>query len=425
MERLLHYVWKYKLYASDSLTTTDGTPLTVIDPGIHNTDAGPDFFNAKIKMGDKVWVGSIEIHDKASDWIRHHHQTNKAYDSVILHVTGEDDSVICRTNGEVIPQMVLPVPDKVRQNIDWLLHRDLATPCLPRIKDIDPLYLASWKDALLTERLERKTQDIYNLLEQYGNDWNEVFYITLTRNFGFGVNSDAFEWLAKSLPYKYILKQRCSHTQVEALLFGQAGLLEEDINGHYYKLLQREYRFLQKKFGLKQLDHSLFRSLRTRPNNFPHLKLAQLASLWVKYDTMFSAILEAGTPGTIKMYFLISPSDYWQTHYHFRTSSPQKDKQLGLNALNILLINTVVPMFFAWGQKNNQPQYAERGLRLLESIPPEKNTIVSAFQERGIPVKNACDSQALIQLKREYCEKKKCLYCRIGFCLLKQSYASS
>ena len=268
MERLLHYVWKYKLYASTPLTTTEGLPIAVIDPGIQNTDAGPDFFNAKIKIDGTVWAGSVEIHEKASDWLLHHHDSDKAYDSVILHVTGVNDASICRMNGEPIPQLILSVPE--------------------RIQDVDSVHLASWMDALLGERLERKTEDIYRLLDQYQEDWNEVFYILLTRSFGFGVNSDAFEWLAKSLPLRYIQKQRASESQVEAMLFGQAGMLSEEGSCHYYRLLRREYEFLRHKFGLKPLDDSLFKSLRIRPTNFPHVKLAQLAAIWHRYDTLFS-----------------------------------------------------------------------------------------------------------------------------------------
>lgn len=200
MERLLHYVWKYKLYASTPLTTTEGLPIAVIDPGIQNTDAGPDFFNAKVKIDGTVWAGSVDIHEKASDWLLHHHDSDKAYDSVILHVTGVNDASICRMNGEPIPQLILPVPEPVRKNIDWLLVREVPVPCLERIQDVDSVHLASWMDTLLSERLERKTEDIYRLLDQYQEDWNEVFYILLTRSFGFGVNSDAFEWLAKSSP---------------------------------------------------------------------------------------------------------------------------------------------------------------------------------------------------------------------------------
>lgn len=419
MERLLHYVWKYKLYTATPLITTEGRPVQVIDPGMQNTDAGPDFFNAKIKIDGTLWVGSVEIHDKSSDWLLHHHDTDKAYDCVILHIIGFNDFQPVRTNGNPIPQMLLTVLENILRGIDWLLYREAALPCLDHITGIAPLHIACWMEALLSERLERKTHDIFLLLDAYQTDWNEVFYITLTRNFGFGVNNDAFERLAKSLPLRCIQKQRNSHSQIEAMLFGQAGMLEEENDDHYYRLLQREYDFLRHKFGLSPMEDFVFKNLRTRPVNFPYLKVAQLAALWVRYDTLFSAILEARSTGEIKKYFRIPPSGYWETHYHFRYASPRKEKTIGENALNILLINTVVPMLFAYGLHNKRPEYCERATRLLESIPPEKNTIVTTFYNAGITVRHAGDSQALIQLKREYCEKKKCLYCRIGFRMLK------
>ncbi|MBP3642023.1 DUF2851 family protein [Parabacteroides johnsonii] len=419
MERLLHYVWKYKLYTATPLITTEGRPVQVIDPGMQNTDAGPDFFNAKIKIDGTLWVGSVEIHDKSSDWLLHHHDTDKAYDCVILHIIGFHDFQPVRTNGNPIPQMLLTVPENILRSIDWLLYREAALPCLDHITGIAPLHIACWMEALLSERLERKTHDIFLLLDAYQTDWNEVFYITLTRNFGFGVNNDAFERLAKSLPLRCIQKQRSSHSQIEAMLFGQAGMLEEENDDHYYRLLQREYDFLRHKFSLSPMEDFVFKNLRTRPVNFPYLKVAQLAALWVRYDTLFSAILEARSTGEIKKYFRIPPSGYWETHYHFRYASPRKEKTIGENALNILLINTVVPMLFAYGLHNKRPEYCERATRLLESIPPEKNTIVTTFYNAGITVRHAGDSQALIQLKREYCEKKKCLYCRIGFRMLK------
>lgn len=421
MERLLHYVWKYKLYPATPLITTEGLPVQVIDPGRINPDAGPDFSQARIKMGDTLWAGSVEVHDKASDWLLHRHDQDEAYDAVIAHITGCNDAEIQRTDGRPVPQIVLPVSTSVRSTVDWLLRREAAVPCLTRLPEIPSLHWSLWLGALLGERLERKTQHIYALLEQYRHDWNEVFYITLTRNFGFGINSDAFEGLARSLPLRCIQKQRSSHTQIEALLFGQAGMLEAGYDCHYYRLLQREYRFLRHKFGLEPLDESAFTTIRRRPFNFPPLKLAQLAAIWVQHDTLFSAILEARTPGEIKRYFRIAPSDYWETHYHFREVSPQKTKPIGESALNILLINTVVPMYFAYGQQSKLPEYCERAIRLLESIPPEQNSIVSLFAQAGIQIRNASDTQALIQLKREYCEKKNCLHCRIGFQLLKQA----
>ena len=418
MERLLHYVWKSKLYDASSLKTTDGIPLSVIDPGIQNTNAGPDFFNAKIKIEDTVWAGSVELHDKASDWKAHHHDTDKAYDSVILHVVGIDDFTVKRTNGEVIPQLILQVPESVQKNIDWLLSRDTSIPCLPRLQEIEKVYIISWLDSLLVERMERKTNDIFQLMEQYKDDWNEVFYILLTRSFGFGVNSDAFERLARSLPFRYIQKQRQSESQIEAMLFGQAGMLSESIDCRYYQFLQKEYAFLRYKFNLKPLDESIFKSLRLRPTSQPYVKIAQMAAIWHTHDILFSRIINANTPREIKDCFRIRPSIYWENHYHFRYESTAKDKMIGENALNSLLINTVVPMLFAYGIRNKYSEHCERALRLLETIPSEYNQIVSTFTSHGIPVQNACDSQSLIQLKREYCEKKKCLHCRIGFRLL-------
>lgn len=421
MERLLHYVWKYKLYPALPLITTDGRTVSVIDPGTLNTDAGPDFFNAKIKIDGTLWVGGVEIHTKASDWLLHHHDKNKAYDAVVLHVVEHANCDTCRTNGDPIPQLVLTVPESVTKNIDWLLYREASIPCLEYIRKIEPLFISSWLDALLSERLERKITDIFRLLERYDDDWNEVFYITLTRNFGFGVNNDIFERLARSLPLRCIRKQRGSHSQVEAMLFGQAGMLDEDLDCPYYRLLQREYRFLRHKFALTPLEPHLFKSLRIRPINSPSLKLAQLSAVWSQYDTLFSEILTAGNIGQIKRYLRVSPSEYWTTHYNFRMPSPEKEKPVGENALCILLINTVVPILFAYGVRNKQPEYCDRAIRILECLPPERNTIISAFAQAGINVGHAGDSQALIQLKREYCEKKKCLYCRIGFRCLKQS----
>ena len=421
MENLLHYAWKYRLYSPLSLKTTDGRALEVLDPGIQNTDAGPDFFNAKIKLDDRFWAGSVEIHTLASDWKLHHHDQDRAYDVVILHVVERADCETFRTNGEPIPQFVLEIPLSVRENIAYLLERDAPVPCLYRLSEVEPVFRTMWLDALLTERLERKTQDVLRWLELSEGDWNEAFYIALCRNFGFGINNDAFEWLAKSLPLRYILKQRGCASQVEAMFFGQAGLLEEEIpDDPYYCLLQREYRFLRHKFELKPLDGMLFKRLRMRPGATPHVKLAQLAAFWTLHDGLFSALLEARTPGEIKAFFRISPSDYWRTHYCFGRSSIEKAKPMGENAVQIILINTVVPLFFTYARQRAMPQYAARAMRLLETIPGERNNVVETFHRAGFEVRNAGDSQALIQLRREYCDKKRCLLCRIGFQLLKK-----
>jgi len=420
MEQLLQYVWKYRLYTTTSLYTMEGLPVEIIDSGIPNTDAGPDFFNAKIKIGDTLWAGSVELHLSSSDWYAHDHHIDKAYDSVVLHVVEKANRDIFRTDGSFIPQLVLPVPPKIRENIEWLLHRDKNISCLSEIGGIDSFFLKSWMDQLLNERLERKTEDIFHLLKAYQEDWNEVFYITLTRTLGFGVNNDAFEWLARNLPFKYLLKHRENRLQLEALLIGQAGLLEEELEDEYYRSLRKEYRFLKHKFGLESNRNYFFRNLRIRPENFPVVKLAQLAAILSQHDTLFSQILHAVEPDEIKTYFRIPPSPYWLTHYHFRATSPEKIKLLGEDSIRIILINTVVPVLFAYGSYTHQPSYCDRALSLLETLPPEKNHIVTLFSKAGMVPHSAGDSQGLIQLKREYCEKKKCLYCSIGFRLLKR-----
>lgn len=421
MEQLLHYLWKYRLYRPSGLTTTQGDTLEIIDPGLENTDAGPDFFNAKIRINGTVWAGSVEIHQKASDWLAHGHSADKAYRNVILHVVETDDGTVFRQNGEAIPQLVLPIPEQVIDNMEWLLTRDSPVACLERLPAIDPVFRLQWMDALLAERLERKTDDILHWLDLYQKDWNEVFYILLCRNFGFGVNSDAFERLARSLPLKCILKQRPSASQVEALFLGQAGLLN-DSNGnrhHYYRLLQQEYSFLRKKYGLEPLEPHIFRNLRLRPDATPHIKLVELAAIWIRHDTLFSSVLSARTPRELKDFFRVPASAFWDTHYNFLRPSPHRKKQLGENALNMLLINTVVPLMFAYGLYHRMDEHKARALRLLASIPPEQNSIISLFSQVGMKPRNAGDTQALIQLKRNYCEQKKCLYCRLGFQLLK------
>ena len=421
METLLHYVWEHKLYVFGAFTTTEGTPFEIIDPGIRNIHAGPDFFNAKIKIDGKMWVGNIEIHIHSSDWNKHSHEQDQAYNSVILHVVESADVAEIRDkSGRVIPQWVMGVPSHIKENYAFLLNNDKWSSCLARINEIDEIYLTDWKAALLTERLERKANTIFQLLDTYKEDWNEAFYICLARNFGFGINNDAFERLAKSLPLKYILKHQDSGKQVEALFLGQAGLLErDDIEDAYYLFLQKEYLFLQKKYELQPLEPYIFKSLRVRPDNFPHIKIVQLAGFIRKGQHLFSKILNTKEIQDFHTLFSSCIEEYWMTHYHFEKTSISKPKNLGFSAINILLINTIVPVLFAYGKKKNQETHMENAFRLILSIKAESNYIVTSFSRAGIKVDNAGDSQALIQLKREYCEKKKCIYCRIGYRLLR------
>jgi len=423
METLLHYVWKHKLYEQSDLRTEEGIPFEVLDSGMYNSNAGPDFFNAKIRMEEKTWVGNVEIHTVSSDWYKHQHEKDKAYNSVILHVAETiDEAEICDSAGRLIPQWKIQIPERIQANYSYLLNTEASIPCLGKISEIPEVYLNDWESALLVERLERKTNTLLHLLQERKNDWNEVFYIALSRNFGFGINNDAFERLAKSLPLKTILKHQNSITQVEALFLGQAGLLEEDISEDAYFLeLQKEYAFLKKKYKLKPLDSHIFKSLRIRPNNFPHIKIVQLAGIIRKAQGIFSNLLTISELEPLYSLFISEIADYWLTHYHFEKASVKRTKNLGLSTIQLLIINTVVPVFFAYGKKKNMETYMERAIRLLESLKPESNSIITLFSRSGIEIHNACDSQALMQLKREYCDQKKCIFCRIGHQLLAKS----
>ena len=295
-----------------------------------------------------------------------------------------------------------------------MLHREAVIPCGEQIREIPQIYLSDWKNALLLERLERKTNDIESLLKDYSGDWNAVFYVTLARNFGFGINNDAFERLAKSVPLKHILRHKNSSLQTEALFFGQTGFLEDDINDPYFISLKKEYLFLKNKYQLQNLEQHLFKSLRIRPNNFPHIKISQLATFSRSIETLFSKILEVENVKDIYPFFSIEIPEYWLTHYHFEKESVKRTKTLGISAVNLIVINTISPILIAYGKKKQQNSIVEKGMQLLSSLPPEKNSITYLFKNTGMEIQNAADSQAVIQLKNEYCDKKKCIFCRIG-----------
>ncbi|GHT04712.1 hypothetical protein AGMMS49525_11350 [Bacteroidia bacterium] len=423
MEIFLHYVWKHKLYATNNFKTVEGQVLEVIDPGIYNTDAGPDFFNAKIRLDGQVWAGNIEMHCRSSDWYHHSHDVNKAYNSTILHVVEVIDAPVVKdASGRFIPQWVMPIPEKLYEQYTSIVKMEDPVPCLDKIKTVPEIYLSDWKTALLTERLERKTQTILQLLDTTQGDWKTVFYITLARNFGFGINNDAFERLAKSLPLKYIFKHAHSSLQIEALLLGQAGLLDEDaIDDTYYICLKSEYEYLQKKYSLTPLENQIFKRLRLRPNNFPHVKIVQLAGFVQQLQSLFAKVLTTNGIENYRKLFKLDVSDYWQSHYHFQTTADKKSKPLGQSAIDILLINTVSPILFAYGCRQDNMYYKQKAFDLLNALPPERNAITHLFMQAGVKNTQAGDSQALIQLKKEYCEHKKCIFCRIGHRILNKN----
>lgn len=418
MEDILHYIWKFRLFQKE-LKTTTGQPIEVIDVGLPNTNEGPDFFNAKIKIGDKIWAGNVEIHKSSDQWIKHKHDVDKNYNSVILHIVEKANCEVYNESGQLVMQCEITYPKHIMENYDFLIHSNTDIPCCNYIGSIPSFHLNSWMNTLLIERLERKSKHIQELLERYNNSWEDVFYIILSRNFGFGLNSDSFERLALSLPLKYIRKQGDNLIQIEALLFGQSGMLDNlKVNDDYYSLLQKEYAFLKNKYELNPLESYVFKSLRTRPTAFPQIRIAQLAALLQSSHGLFSKITAFDDVGRIRLMFHVNTSEYWQTHYAFGVSSERKTKYLGDASLDIILINTVAPILFIYGRTVDSEIHRERALHFLEILKPERNLITKRFEKLKMPLNNAADSQAMIQLKREYCELRKCLFCRVGHQLL-------
>ena len=405
------------------LQTTTGEPVEVIDAGLPNTNAGPDFFNAKLKIGGTLWVGNIEVHTLASDWMRHGHDKDAAYDNVILHVAETVDCEVFRANGVPVPQLQLPCPDPVRQRYDELSHAEIYPPCYSILSSLPKLTVHSWLSALQVERFEQKARVIATRLERCNNHWEDVFFITLARNFGFGLNGDAFEAWASRLPFRAIDKHRDDLFQVEAFFFGQAGLLDEelpDADGYYLKV-QKEFRYLQHKFELSvPMTATQWRFLRLRPGNFPHVRLAQLANLYYKERSLFSRIMEADTLEAVRKLLTVTTSPYWEEHFNFRKVSSSREKQVGKNAQNLIIINTVIPFLYAYGLHKADELLCERATGFLESLKAEDNHIIRHWSGAGLPVSTAADSQALLQLQKEYCDKKDCLRCRFGFEYLRQ-----
>lgn len=418
MEQILHYVWKHRLFQKE-LRMNDGTSFEVLDVGLHNTHQGPDFFNAKIRVNGDVWAGNIEIHKTSDEWFRHGHDKDNNYNSVILHVVENMTREIHDNSGRTVPQCEIKYPQQIRDNIDFLLNADVSIPCCNYLKDMPSLHISSWMNSLLLERLERKCNDISLLYDRLGGSWADVFYVILSRSMGFGLNSDAFERLALSLPLKYILKQSDNLLQIEALLFGQAGLLQDiQVTDSYTKQLQQEYDFLRNKYSLTPLHKESFRNLRIRPTSSPVLRLAQLAVLLQNIQGVCAKVLSSKDAGQIRLLFHVNASEYWQTHYVFGEESLRKSKYIGDGSLDVMIINAVVPLIFSYGKRIGDESYTDRAIGFLESIKPESNSIVKQFAGYGLESRNAYDTQAIIQMKREYCEKRKCLYCRIGYKVL-------
>ncbi len=431
MEQLLHYVWKHKMFPLKELMTTDGRKVEVIDSGLHNRNAGPDFFNAKVKIDGTLWVGNVEIHDRSSDWYRHGHDHDSAYDNVVLHVAGVIDSEVQTTSGQQLPQLQLDVPPMVQQQYDELLKTDQYPPCYKIIPDLSLLTVHAWMAALQTERLERKTEDIRKRADRCNGSWEDAYFVTLARNYGFGINGDAFEQWAYHVPLSAVGKHRDDLFQIEAIFMGQAGLLELDtvpahyqkdaLNEGYFAKLRNEYQYLAHKFSLQPMNVTLWRFLRLRPQNFPHIRISQLANLYYERKASLSKLIECQSVKEMQEMMRTHVTPYWETHYTFGSESPENSKHLSPFSLNLLMINTAIPMLFAYGRHASKEQLCDRAFDFLEELKAENNHIIRMWRDCGLEVKNAGDSQALIQLKKEYCDRKDCLRCRFGFEYLRKN----
>ncbi len=420
-EELLHHLWKFRLFNQLGLLTITNEHIEILNVGEHNHDAGPDFFNSKIKIADTLWAGNVEVHIHASDWKKHAHQHDKSYDNIILHVVYHADEQIYRASGEAIPTLEIASRIasfyyqnylKFKLSTDWI-------PCEKQIRMVPAIVLNATLDRLLVERLEEKSTVISRMLNVNKMNWEETFYQVLARNFGFKTNALPFELLAKSLPLLVLGKQKSSLLQIEALLFGQAGFLEEHFQDRYPQQLQNEYVFLKQKFKLHPIENHLWKFLRLRPVNFPTVRIAQFAKLIYDSVHLFSKIMEAEELITLKQLLNMEVSDYWKSHYLFDKTSAIRAKKLGDDSIQNLIINTIVPFLFVYGKARGEEIYVERALRLLEELEGENNSVINNWKSLNVPTERAYATQALLQLKNKYCDEKKCLHCSIGNYLLK------
>ena len=415
-EDFLHYIWKYKLFNTSNLITQNSEQIEIISFGIHNTDAGPDFFNGKVKIGKAIWAGNIEIHINSSDWLKHKHQVDKAYDNVVLHVVYNNDTVINDKDGNELPTIELKglIDENLINKYNNLVQSKDWIPCGNQIKTVDEFTINSWINRLAIERLERKSAEIQETLKLNKNNWEETFYQYLFKYFGLKVNALPFELLAKNTSLKIIEKHN-SLFSIEALLYGQAGYLDEEIKDEYFIKLKKEYRFLKSKFDLAPLDKSLWKLLRLRPANFPSIRISQLANLLSNHSRLFSKIIETDSVKDLQEHFRVQASDYWSTHYQFGVVvKDKKNKKIGTNTINNIIINVIVPFTFVYGKAKQNEALVNKSLNLLENIKAENNSIIKNWTELGIKSTNAMQTQSLIELKNNYCSQKKCLNCSIG-----------
>ncbi|MBE0423059.1 MAG: DUF2851 family protein [Lutibacter sp.] len=420
-ENLLHFVWKLKLFSTTNLESTNGEIIEIISAGTSNLNAGPDFLNAKLVINNQLWAGNVEIHVNSSDWYAHNHEIDENYDSVILHVVWEHSVDVFRKSNQPIATLELKnyiskeLLDNYRQlfskNKNWI-------NCENDIESIDSFILTNWLERLYVERLENKSAQIQKTVTKFNNNWEAALFVLLTKNFGLKINSEAFMNFANSFDFSIVRKVSGNLFQLEALFFGQAGMLSDDNESEYFVNLKKEYHFLQAKFQLAPISNGQIQFFRLRPNNFPTIRLSQLAMVYHSHQNLFSKIIETMDIKEFYGLFDLATTNYWETHFTFETSSKKSVKKITKPFIDLLLINTIIPLKFLY-LKSLGKNDVSAALTIIANIKPEKNEIISKFNELNIKSKTAFETQALLQLKNEYCNKQLCLSCAVGKELIK------
>lgn len=414
-EEFLHFLWKYRLFH-----ISENEQIEVIHPGYENTDAGSDFQNAKIRIDGTLWAGNVELHIHSSDWMKHGHNADPAYNNVILHVVYDDDKEAFNAKNEKVQSFVLKdrYDDDLYSKYRYIMNSKENIPCEKLISMVDPLLLRLWLDRVIIERLEKRSEFIEYLLDNNLNNFEETFYQLLCRSFGSHINGLPFELLARSTPLKCLLKHKNNLFQLEALVFGQAGMLAGKFEDAYPNELLTEYRHLQNKFSLTPIDPAVWKFLRLRPFNFPTIRLAQLAGLIHKTGSLFHNLIVDLNSDDVGSKLTVSASEYWNDHFIFDKLSRNAPKKMSSDAVNRIIINAVVPFLFVYGKRKNDHHISDKAFILLEKITGERNSVIKKWQQLGISSDNAYLSQALLELKNSYCDHKRCLQCEIGNMIL-------
>jgi hypothetical protein len=421
-EEFLYYIWQYKLFSKKDLCTTENQQITIVKSGIQNKNAGPDFLNSQLKIDNQLWAGNVEMHVKSSDWYLHKHEEDVNFDGVILHVVWEHDAVVFMRDNKPLPTLELKslVGANLLLNYKSLICRQQSwILCENQIENVDKFLIDNWLERLYFERLEQKSIFIKELLQQTNDDFEAVLFQLIAKNFGLKVNGDSFLQLAKSIDFSILRKVSFDEQKLTALFFGQAGFLEKEVEDSYHQELKKEYEYLKYKYNLQPLFNKQFQFFRMRPHNFPTIRIAQLASLFFTHQNLFSKLMSITQKEELYKLFSFSIQEFWKTHFTFESVSKKSQKKLSKSFVDLILINTIIPLKFLYSQSRGEV-IEESIIQLIQQVSSEKNSIISKFSELKVKSKNALESQALIELKNNYCTKKRCLQCAIGSSLLKK-----